>query len=313
MEKLTCKLSALVFAELYRILSTDQVPREQLQDRLDELSYDLDWLDDAAKSYDAKWRFDAQYIQPDTVEDYALAVEHALLATWLLAGLRNTGDSSHLSASLRSAVHQRMENEAPSLAGLRPQSFSPVIRGWTLGMAGSAKDPDLPVIPGADPRDPHIAAAYTGLVEHVLHLHLLGVDKLWPELMGTAVCVRTGGLAEALRPPPAQRGLNYSIDLLMGETRRHVTPGTWDRLRVNWIRWVERRNVLTHVRSDDVVGSTFSDSADEVRTWATIEPTVLGATQFICQQISQDLQESIPTALSTDPWNYLLRSIQMEW
>jgi hypothetical protein len=313
--ELSCKLSALVFAEVYRLLGTAAVYQENLDDRLMQLGYDRGWLEEASEAYDSKWQSDAAYINPEVAEDFALPVEHALLATWLLASLRNTGDSYDFSANVREAVQRRMDREAQSLIGMRPPSLSPIIRGWALGRVDGALDPLLPMVPAAYPSDPHIAAAYLGLVEHLLHLE--SFDTQWPELAGTALLVRTGGLAEALRPPPPpppHRGLSHSIDLLMSEARRHMPPQLWERLRRNWVRWVDWRNVLTHVLPGEGTGYTFSESAELLRTWERIELTVLGITQFICQEISQELLDSIPPALRTNPWeSYLRREIQTEW
>jgi hypothetical protein len=52
--ELICKLSALALAELYRLLKADRVRRGSLNDRLDQLGYDEDWLDEAIEAYDSK-------------------------------------------------------------------------------------------------------------------------------------------------------------------------------------------------------------------------------------------------------------------
>lgn len=314
MEGLTCTLSPLVFAELYRLLNVDSTRRDDIEERLEELNYGINWLDDAEEAYNGKWLDTAQYITPDTAYDFALTAEHSLLATWILAGLRNTGDSYDFSATVRAAVQERMVTEAPQLEDTRPPSFSPIIRGWTLGMVVGSRDSSLPMVPAHPPSDPHIAAAYCGLVGHVVHLG--EVDEPWPELAGTALYVRTGGLAQALRPAPphpAKLGLSHSLNLLMAEARRHLPGSIEEPLRRNWIRWVERRNVLTHIEPDEASGISFSESAAQVRTWDQIKLTILGITQFVCQEISQELQESRPPALRTDPWDYLRREIQTEW
>lgn len=134
------------------------------------------------------------------------------------------------------------------------------------------------------------------------------------KLAGTALLVRTGGLAEALRPPPPHRGLSHSINVLMSEARRHMPLQLWERLRRHWVTWVDWRNVLTHVQQGEDAGYTFSESAELLRTWERIELTMLGITQFVCQEISQELLGSVPPALRTDPWeSYLRREIETEW
>ncbi|GAA4598017.1 hypothetical protein GCM10023194_74440 [Planotetraspora phitsanulokensis] len=317
MGELTCQLSPLVFAELYRLLLGSGDLRDELTERLGEIGCDLEWLEARAEDYDAKWCFDAPSLEPATVDDYALPVEHSVLATWLLAGLRNTGVSDEISSDLIDAVQRRMDADAPQL-GARPQSLSPAIRGWTLGLVAGTLDPTLPVVLAWHPADPHISAAYKGLVEQVLHLQ--DVTEPWPELAGTALYVRTGGLAEALRPAPEpaagerKRGLQYSIDLLMREARPQAPLNVWDRLRVNWLNWVARRNILTHVKPGENSNSTFEDNAAQVRTWYEIHLTVLGITQFICQEVSLELMEIIPPGLrNNDPWEYLQYDVKTEW
>lgn len=83
---------------------------------------------------------------------------------------------------------------------------------------------------------------------------------------------------------------------------RDAATGTlhiWDRLRTNWVNWVDRRNVLTHVRPGEDAGSTFAENAAQVRTWHQIELTVLGITQFMCQEVSLELLESVLRACVT--------------
>lgn len=314
MADLTCTLSPLVFTELYRLLRLDGVRRDAVEERLDELHYAPDWLEEAAEAYNAKWVDDTQHVTADTVDYCALSVEHSLLATWILAGCRNTGESFDFSSAVRAAIQERILTEAPQLEDTRVTSMSPTICGWTLGKVVGSLDPSLPLVPAHPPNDPHIAAAYIGLVEHVMNL--ASVEEPWPELAGTALYVRTGGLAQALRPvppPPPYRGLSHSLNLLMAEAKRHLPASIEEALRRNWIRWVERRNVLTHVEPDEGSDMSFSDSAPYVRTWDQIRWTIVGITQFVCQEISQELQESRPAALRTDPWDYLRREVQTEW
>ena len=315
MGTLKCSLSPLVFAELYRLLNLANSHQNLLDDRLSAIGYSFDWLQEAAQTYESKWVSTVEYISPDLADESALPPEHALLATWLLASLRNTGDSYGFSADLLGAVQERMNREAPLLKDKRPLSLAPSVRGWTLGKSLGSNDSALPMVPAAYPNDPHITAAYEGLIEHLLYLN--GISQPWPELAGTALLVRTGGLAEALQPPPdppPRRGLDHSINLLMSEARRHMPDSLRERLTKNWVRWVERRNVLTHIMPNEDAKFTFTESAELVRTWEQIEMTVLGITQFLCQQVSQELLDWVPPPLRTDPWDsYLRREVQTEW
>lgn len=69
MAELTCTLSPLVFAELYRLLLADRRIGDVLDDRLDEIGYDSDWLRGRADDYDAKWVDIAALLEPATVHD----------------------------------------------------------------------------------------------------------------------------------------------------------------------------------------------------------------------------------------------------
>jgi hypothetical protein len=320
---LKCKLSPLVFAELYRLLLRQ--PREMSQSldlRLSSLNYDLDNLAQWAEAYEANWGAQAVYVEANSDGEYALSEQHAELATWILAGLRNWGDSEALSYELDQVVDRRVV-EAPNLAnGGRPQSLRPSIRGWTLGAIIPTNAPGLPMVLALNPADEAIAEAYIGLVEHLAHLdQFLGANEAWPELVGSAVYVRTGGLAGALRPPPPpppNLGLSWSIYKLMADSQRQISGTLLERLRKNWIRWVERRNVLTHVRLDeDDSTESFRSAAARVRTWNDVETTVLGITHFVCQEVAFELADPdtpLPISIMNDPWRrYLQRELEDSW
>jgi hypothetical protein len=183
-------------------------------------------------------------------------------------------------------------------------------------MVAGTLDASLPVVLAMHPADEHVTEAYKGLVEQVLHLQ--NVSEPWPELAGTALYVRTGGLAEALRPAPEpapgerKKGLQYSFELLLGEAKLQTPLHVWERLRINWLSWVPRRNVLTHVKPDRDATTTFKEQAEQVRSWYEIQPTVLGITQFICQEVSLELQDSVPPGLrGADPWEYLQYDVKI--
>ncbi|WP_132992667.1 hypothetical protein [Gordonia zhaorongruii] len=309
MDELKCLLSPLVFTELYTILGEHADYRDALDRRLDRIGYRIDWLPSAAEAYGAKWEENRDDLTPESADESGLPAEHSILATWLLACLRNYGDSYTISAELQKRVLTRLATEVPALAAHRPASLSPIIRGWTLGLVTGDVDPLYPVVPALPLQDSNIWAAYCGLIQHVLHLG--AVSEPWPELAGTAVYVRTGGLAEALSPlsgQPGQRGLNHSINTLMADTKRQVPPHINAALARNWVRWVERRNVLTHVVGAEASDS-FEDSAQSVCEWSQVGMTIIGITQFVCQEISQEQFDSTPSALRTDPWGYLQRDL----
>jgi hypothetical protein len=295
---------------------------DSLELRLSSLGYDLDDFAQWVEAYEANWRGQGSYVEANSDVEYAMSEQHAELATWILAGLRNWGDSEALSYELDQAVERRVV-EAPSLAAAgRPQSLRPSIRGWTLGAIIPTNAPGLPMVLARNPDDEAIAEAYIGLVEHLAHIdELVSTNDSWPELVGSAVYVRVGGLAGALRPPPPpppDLGLSWSIDKLMAESQRQIPATLLERLRKNWIRWVDLRNVLTHVRLH-TGGSTasFGSAARNVRTWNDVETTVLGITHFVCQEVAFELADADPAmlvSLVNDPWRrYLQRELEDSW
>ncbi|NYD57055.1 hypothetical protein BKA08_001293 [Nocardioides marinisabuli] len=319
MVALKCELSPVVFAELYQqLLSSGRDLRESVELRLADLGYDLEDLQSWAELYRANWQAQLPYLNADTAGDFACSEEHAIVASWLLAGLRNHSDSSALSYALDTAVQQHTLGTTGLEGTPRPLSLLPVIRGWTLGAVAPTSVPNLPMVLARQPDDEAIAAAYQGLIEHVLHLDV-AAEHPWPELMGSAIYVRAGGLAGALRPPPPpppNHGLSWSIEKLMGESQRQISSSILSRLRSNWNGWVERRNVLTHVRLDEGMGSaTFSAATALVRTWDDVETTLLAITHFVCQEVSMELFEPpLPAAVAKDPWRrYLKRELEDAW
>jgi hypothetical protein len=133
-EELTCELSPLVYAELYRLLSSTQEYEDSLTFRLQELNYSFEWLEEAAATYRARWEYDVQYADVDAVGGFvAQQPDHALLATWILAGLRNTKPCYDLSLELGASVLANTKSAVPGFKAPLPPSLSPVVVGWTLG------------------------------------------------------------------------------------------------------------------------------------------------------------------------------------
>lgn len=309
MAELNCRLSPLVFAELYRLLLEGDVRDDDLGARLAELRYDIDWFQTAADAYDAKWREAAQW-GPDAIEDNALDPEHAVVATWILAGLRNTGHSLDLSGDLRERIAIRAEEEVPGLELPLPAALTPVVIGWTLGKVAGFVDGSLPVVPAVPHEDEQINAAYMGLVEHVANLP--SATHEYPELTGSATFVRSAGLAEALADLGEDGTQQKAVNKLMLDSRSQAPEYVLTRLRSTWERdFVKRRNVLTHVRGRD--GLTFTDAVDGTRTWSHLEQTVAGITQFVCQAISLQLYDAMPPAVHGDPWTKFVERDLKVW
>ncbi|MDH3010074.1 hypothetical protein [Gordonia alkanivorans] len=309
MGSLNCELSALVFAELYQHLLTDQTRRDELLARLETLNVGLEWLSTMAEAYDAKWRAESRWLTAENVDGYVLDVEHAVVATWILAGLRNTGHSHDYSSDLRMSVTERAIREIDDdLPSSLPAALSPAVIGWTLGRVEGSVDGSLPVVPAYPLPDPFVYSAYEGLVEHVIGLPA-EVDSL-PELAGSATYVRSAGLAEALVGD--EGGPQRALDKLMRETSLLTPSNVRTRLQRHWVDFVDRRNVLTHIRAD-TGGMTFAEATVQSKAWQHLKLTVEGITHFVCQAISGYLYEHMPPPVHGDPWEKFIRRDLETW
>ena len=93
----------------------------ELLERLAAIGYDHVWLGTAADAYNEYWVALLESTDADSVSSLALPRnEHALLATWILAGLRTTGEDRELGAALAENVLQRALAEVPG--HVRPRS-----------------------------------------------------------------------------------------------------------------------------------------------------------------------------------------------
>jgi hypothetical protein len=307
---LTCELSPLVFSELYRLLAQDRTRSDPLAERLAGIELDHDWLGQVADEYGAKWIEEVSLSAADP--NYAmsgLSEEHALLASWILAGLRSTGSSLDLSAELNRNVLTRAIADlpgSPNPAEL-PATLNPSVTSWILGMVVGRLDRTLPVVPARLPSDPHVAGAYLGLVEHVVHLG--DVPAPWSEMLGTSTIWRGTGIAEALTPDII--GQQKSINALLGEARHYIPEHLLKRLITHFHGFVDRRDVLSHILPKKG-GITFQQATQTALTWDDIRLTLVAITQFVCQQVATELTESPASrAVRPDTWDYLRYEIMV--
>lgn len=287
---MTCGLSPVVFTEVYRALAARSKDAELLDQRLGQVGLDLDWLAEAATAYEAKW--------DETKADqlpFVLEADHTLLAGWLLAGLRRTGPSHDFSDELLKQVRVRAAERPNGITNPLPSGLNVRLVAWTLGHVVGDIDRDLPLVPVRPPRDPHVAAAYEGLVDYCLQLKTV-IREPWPELVGTATFVRGLGLAEALKPDvggPKEGKARPALKALIQEARLVLPELEFNKLQRHFLvnDFVSTRNTLSHV-APDRDKPTFVDLVDIARTWDDVAPTVAGVTQFVCQQVSEELYGS---------------------
>jgi hypothetical protein len=297
---LTCELSPLVFAELYRMLAADSGRSELLEERLSEVRLELPWLGEAAEQYEATWQ--GQRRMATGLDDLiALTPEHSLLASWVLASLRGSGSSYEFGEDLRTAVTGRFLAEIEGAPVEVPSRWKPVVFGWTLGMVIGAIDQSLPVAPSMLPADDSVRAAYEGLVEHVVHLGTMQTP--WPEMIGTSTFWRGTGLAEGLQPE-ARDGQD-AITQLVIEVRRILPEHMGKLIGQHFTQFAERRNTLSHVA--DMPGRPrFVEVKEHAREWSQVRLTIMGITQFLCSQIALELKESASRAIREETWDELV-------
>lgn len=305
MVELKCEFSPLVFAELYRLLACTRSLSDSLAYRLQEIHCSLEWLDEAAATYEGKWVSDLQYITVDTVDVFALSQPgHAELATWILAGLRNTGQCYDLSQNLLDAVLQHASSDIRTMPIPLAPSLSPQIVGWTLGCVMGSTDV-LPIAPAVAPSDDNVAAAYSGFVEHVLLLQQTQLP--WPEMMSTATYWRGYGLAEGLLPELGAGG--PALHQLIGEASRSMAPPMYSRMQRHFKPFVSRRHALSHV-ADDSSRPRFVEVIQSGDNWLEMRTTVLGLTQFVFQEVSKYLVDTKPKSVRPGIWDSLTHELQ---
>lgn len=299
MAELTCRFATVVYAELYRLLAERPDLADPLAFRLDEIQLRDDWLQEAADTYDAKWRADLEYMTPATVDDYLLSQgDHAVLATWILAGLRNSGRCHDLAMQLEERVQSRVYCELPGISAPLPAVLSPVIYGWTLGsMIGTE---ELPVMPAILPSEENVREAFLGFVEHVLILQ--SMETPWPEMMSTATYWRGYGLAEGLRPDLGGGG--KALQHLQNDAARSMAPRMFAEVSNHFKVFSQRRHAVSHV-AVDTSRPSFIEVSETLRDWPSLRVAVIGLTQFVFQEVSKELMEENPRAIRAGVWETL--------
>ncbi|HZD66012.1 MAG TPA: hypothetical protein VE152_07930 [Acidimicrobiales bacterium] len=74
--ELTCDLSPLAYAEMYKLVRHDRDLQVRVHDRLEELGRSADWLDEIVERYELQWEWEARY-DPEPVPQ-----AEADLAAW---------------------------------------------------------------------------------------------------------------------------------------------------------------------------------------------------------------------------------------
>lgn len=283
--ELTCELSPLIYAELYRLLLADDAMRQRVEDRLTKAGADASWLGAAERLYRRSWEWQIEYeAVGDIRKTSPTDPRDAQLATWVIAPLRTLGPSTQFSADLQREVNLAARARFPGFNDRLPEQYQASVIAWTLGRVCGELDRSFPVVLAEIPDDTHVAAAYDGLLHHVRTLSD-GSDP-WPEMAGSAVVWRVGGIADGLRPREPNN-LRASLDLLMSALKPVVPPVLHAEFNAGWNGFVDARNGLTHVAPRDGLG--FADFAKRMRTAEKVRTYLQAATYFVCNEVAMSL------------------------
>lgn len=179
-----------------------------------------------------------------------------------------------------------------------PSAWKPVIYAWTLRAVVGQISADLPAVPPELPKEENVRAAYEGLIEHMGVLSRL--ETPWPEMTATSVHWRGSGLVEALQPEA--QNAPEAIKLLMLNIRRFLPDALQRRLGQHFSSIVEGRNSLTHIASTHRTPG-FANIVDEWKEHSYIVNTLMGVTQLIFAQYSEELTAS--DSVKVRPWETL--------
>lgn len=284
--ELTCELSPLVFAELYRLLLADDKTRRRVEHRVAEAEGDPSWLEDAERRYRDWWCWQVENQAFGDIQGTSPAeLRDAQLATWLIAPLRALGRSSEFGAELQRAVNLAARAEFPGAGYHLPAQYQASVVAWTLGRVCGELDRTVPVVPAEVPEDQHVAAAYDGLLHHVSALS--DSPDPWPEMAGSAIIWRVGGIADGLRPQYPKPNLAASLGQLMTDLKPVVPPGVHASLSRGWGHFRDARNSFTHVAARDGIG--FADFVGHMRCAADVRAYLEAATYFVCNEVAMNL------------------------
>jgi hypothetical protein len=282
---LTCDLSPLVFAELYRMVLSDTALRARAADRLETADESIAWIEEAERKYRSWWEAQVAAAAGDIQSTYPAEVRDAQLATWLIAPFRNEETSVVFSAELYKSVNQIARTAFPSAGARLPGEFQVSVVAWTLGRVCGEIDMAIPVAPAEEPDDRHVAVAYDGLLKHVVALPEIAGP--WPEMIGSAIIWRIAGLADGLRPQQPKPDLRASLGFLMKDLEPVLPSALHTSLSAGWHKFQEARNCFTHVAPRDGVG--FADFAQNMRCTDEVREYLRAATYFVCNEVSTAL------------------------
>ena len=283
--ELTCDLAPLSYVALYQALTSETSWRKAADERLEEFG-GIDLLRELQTGYQALWDLQIKQSNGDVGQLWTVDTRHAMLATWVLAGLRRLRrPSEELSARTRSIVDEEV---LKCFGHVRyPDLIRPIVLAWTLGQVRGRLDARVPAVPAIAPFDPDVALAYSGLVAHLLDLQ--EVRQPWPEVAGSANLWRTAGIIDGIKTHPGAN-LMAAIKEAMKQLSDVTTEAFRHELEEQWADFKDARNALTHI-SGNRVGYRFREVIERSVRWDEFQLSVRGITYFLFSDISFRLTE----------------------
>ena len=93
----------------------------------------------------------------------------------------------------------------------------------------------------------------------------------------------------------------------MLDTKRAVPDSLYRQLIQHWTTFVTNRDSIVHILPNR--GVAFTDAVDSANTWEKIRLTIRGITQFIFQQVANELAES--RIISTRFWEGIRHELEV--
>lgn len=214
--------------------------------------------------------------------------------------LRGYGPSNEISQAVQQAVRDRTAGDPPEV--VRDHSRVALV-AWSLGQVVGEYDRSLPVVFCEPLADRSVQLAYEGLVRHVVGLP--EVDE-WPEMLGSAVLWRACGLADGLRPQSGRSNLEASVNALIAEMRRYVSPAVLNQWAKEWREYKNVRNGFTHVTGENGA-YCFADVALRMRNRTEVALALTSATTFVGHSVANELLDSPPPR-----WQAVADSLEWE-
>lgn len=281
MDELTCELPPGYLAAVYETMTDwlDDDRFKRLPERLEELGWGLDDLREFAQRYAAAHEQlvtlgpgiytldDPSQADPRAV----MSEEHASVASWLLVG--------ELASQHRS---YEFHLEVTTKAAKRGVAHKGGIICWVLGYPVLSWNIP-PSVPALQHPDEAVVMAWQGLLWHLRQLD----QNPTPEIPITSVVWRICALVDGMfESQNANRGLENKIGDARARMESVLEPGEYQALRSLVSGMVDKRNVLTHLRTEK--GISFRNAVDAYREYDSVAEHVKGITVATFHTIAEE-------------------------